>query len=144
MLHWGWESAAVSQEPWSVSCRRGEKGREGRGGGAPIREDAPLRLSLSPGRKCLVRLSSSSSSTWLHCPGRAPFRSCSVRPLRLPESSWAESERRESSWVFVPRQQQQTLWFLRWCADRQTKTQRRLQAGQKWHAALPDACDWLA
>lgn len=42
-------------QPWRAAEE--ERRREGR----RLWEDAPLRLSLSPGKKCLVRLSSSST-----------------------------------------------------------------------------------
>lgn len=96
-------------QPWRAAEERRREGRR-------MWEDAPPRLSLSPGRKCLVRLSSSS----VQSPGGAPVRSCSVRPLRLPESSWAGSHERFPS--FVASQQQQTPRFHHYCcADRQTK-----------------------
>lgn len=87
-----------------------------KGGGAGSRKDAPPRLSLSPGRKCLVSLSSSSS--WLLNPSGAPFRSCSVRPPQLPESSWAERLQRLPPFVANP---QQTPRIHRRRADTQTK-----------------------
>lgn len=85
-------------QPWRAAKERRRK--VGGRGGAPVWEDAPLRLSLSPGRICLVRLSS--NSTWLLSPGAAPFRSCSARPQRLSESSWAGSHERFPP--FVPSQ----------------------------------------
>lgn len=100
---------------WAAALE-GSRGGEEKGGGG-MWEDAPLRLSLSPGRKCLVRLSS--SSTWLQSPAGAPSRSWSVRPLRLPESSWAGSHER-----FPPcaaQKRQQSPIFYHRCADRQTK-----------------------
>lgn len=49
-----WRAAEVEEE-------EEEKKREGRRWKRRMWEDAPLRLSLSPGRKCLVRLSSNST-----------------------------------------------------------------------------------
>ena len=103
-----------------TGCRRG-------GGGGGGGEWGKMGRSLSPGRKCLVRLPSNS---WL--------RSRPLSHSRPP--SWAAV--RGGDPTLAPGQWRQKI--LRFHPWRSRQTKHGAGCEQKWHAASRDASDWLA
>ena len=150
MLHWGWESAAESPGPWSVGCslggQRWRRGGEGKGGEEDVgrcaveivsvtgekmpsqtliqqQQQQQRHLTPEPRRCSLsVLLRASSAVTGVLMSGKSwEFSSVCIEPAAAADSEISSLVRRQTN-----------------------KTRCRLQAGQKWHAALPLACDWLA